>query len=205
MTFLTTEEKARIAATVRRMERSTSGELVTVIARHSDDYMLVPWTWSALLALMLPGLLQLIDVRAPLVSVYVSQVTLFVTVLLVLHWQPLKMLLVPRAVKHANARRLAREQFYTQKLHLTRERTGVLIFVSLAEHYVEILADEGINDTVPPGAWDEMVANFVTHVKAGNTAQGFLETIEACGGYLASNFPARPDDTNELPNVLIEI
>jgi putative membrane protein len=205
MTFLTTEEKARIAETVRRVEHSTSGELVTVIAQRSDDYSLVPWTWSALLALMLPGVLQLFDVRPPLVSVYVSQVTLFVAVLLLLQWQPLKMWLVPKAIKQANARRLAREQFFTQKLHLTRERTGVLIFVSVAEHYVEILADEGINNVVHAGAWDEMVANFITHVKAGSTAQGFLETIEACGSYLAGNFPARPDDTNELPNVLIEI
>lgn len=205
MTFLTTEEKARIAETVQRVEHSTSGELVTVIAQRSDDYSLVPWTWSALLALMLPGVLQLFDVRPPLVSVYVSQVTLFVAVLLLLQWQPLKMWLVPKAIKQANARRLAREQFFTQKLHLTRERTGVLIFVSVAEHYVEILADEGINNVVHAGAWDEMVANFITHVKAGSTAQGFLETIEACGSYLAGNFPARPDDTNELPNVLIEI
>jgi putative membrane protein len=205
MTFLTTEEKARITETVRRVEHHTSGELVTVIAGRSDDYALVPWTWAALLAMMLPGLLQLIDARAPLVSVYVSQVTLFVAVLLLLQWQPLKMRLVPKAVKHANARRLAREQFFTRKLHLTRDRTGVLIFVSVAEHYVEILADEGINSVVPAGAWDEMVASFVTHVKAGSTAQGFLETIEACGGYLAGNFPARTDDTNELPNVLIEI
>lgn len=205
MTFLTTEEKARIAETVRRVEHGTSGELVTVIARRSDDYLLVPWTWSALLALMLPGVLQLFDVHPPLVSVYVSQVTLFVAVLLLLQWQPLKMWLVPKGIKQANARRLAREQFFTQKLHLTRERTGVLIFVSVAEHYVEILADEGIDSRVPAGAWDDMVANFITHVKAGSTAQGFLETIEACGSYLAGNFPARPDDTNELPNVLIEI
>lgn len=205
MAFLATEEKARIVEAVRRMEHNTRGELVTVIARRSADYALIPWSWATLLALMLPGVLQLSGAAAPFISVYVSQITLFVVVLLLLQWQPLKMWLVPRAVKQARARRLAREQFFTQKLHLTRERTGVLIFVSVAEHYVEILADESINNAVPAGAWDEMVARFITQIKAGNTAAGFVEIIEACGGYLADNFPCRPDDTNELPNVLIEI
>lgn len=205
MAFLSTGEKAAIAEAVRRVEHNTRGELVTVIARRSDDYVYVPWIWATLLALMLPGLLHLFSVQAPLVSTYVSQITLFIAVLLLLQWSPLKMRLVPKGVKQANARRLAREQFYTQKLHLTRERTGVLIFVSVAEHYVEILADEGINKTVPAGAWDEVVERFIAQVKAGHTSAGFLEAIEACGGYLATNFPPRPDDANELPNLLIEI
>lgn len=205
MTFLTTEEKARIAEAVRQAERSTRGELVTVIAQRSDNYTLVPWVWATLLALMLPGLLQLFDLPAPLMTAYISQVTLFVAVLLLLQWQPLKMRLVPKSLKRALARRLAREQFFTQKLHQTREGTGVLIFVSVAEHYVEILADKGINDAVPPGAWDGMVTNFVAQVKAGNTSKGFLDTIDACGNFLAKHFPPRPDDMNELPDVLIEI
>lgn len=205
MSFLSSDEKARIAQAVRRVERTTSGELVTVIARRSDDYTLVPWIWATLLALMLPGLLQLFGVQTPFISAYVSQVVLFVAVLVLLQWSPLKMRLVPNAVKLAHAQRLAREQFFTRQLHKTRDRTGVLIFVSVAEHYVEILADEGINQAVPANAWHEMVAALIAQVKAGNTAAGFIETIEACGAHLANHFPTRPDDTNELPNVLIEI
>lgn len=205
MAFLTREEKDRIAEAVRRVERNTCGELVTVIARCSDDYSLVPLAWATLFALLLPGVLQLLDMRAPFISPYISQVTLFVAVLLLLQWQPLKMRLVPKAMKHAHARRLAREQFFMQKLHLTRERTGVLIFVSVAEHYVEILADEGIHKVVPADAWNEVVARFIAQVKAGKTAGGFIEAVEACGAYLAEHFPARPDDTNELPNALVEI
>ncbi len=205
MTFLTRKEKDLIEEAVRRVELNTRGELVTVIARRSDDYILVPWIWATLIAMMLPGLLELIDARAPLASAYISQVTLFVVLLLLLRWQPLKMRLVPKAMKHASARRLAREQFFIQKLHMTRERTGVLIFVSVAEHYVEILADEGIHKAMPAGTWDGMVKHFIDQVKTGNTAAGFIETVEECGNYLVKHFPSRPDDTNELPNVLIEI
>jgi putative membrane protein len=205
MAFLTKKEKEHIEEAVRRVEINTRGELVTVIARRSDDYTLVPWIWSTLIAMMLPGLLELVDARAPLASAYISQVSLFVVLLFLLRWQPLKMWLVPKAMKHASARRLAREQFFIQKLHMTRERTGMLIFVSVAEHYVEILADEGIDKSVPTGTWDGMVKRFVGQVKTGNTAAGFIEIVEECGNYLAKHFPARPDDTNELPNVLIEI
>jgi len=205
MAFLTQEEKQRIAAAVRAAEARTRGELVTVIARRSDDYALIPWSWATLLALMLPGLIQLANLRAPLASTYLSQVLLFVAVLLLLQWRPLKMFLVPRAMQQAAARRLAREQFFAQKLHLTRERTGVLIFVSVAERYVEILADEGINSSVPEGTWDGVVERFVAQVKAGRTAEGFVDAIAACGEYLAANFPARPDDVNELPNPLVEL
>ena len=205
MTFLTKDEKERIAEAVRQAEMRTSGELVTVIAKRSDNYALTPWIWATLLALMLPGFLQLFDGRAPFVSVYISQVTLFVAMLLLLQWQPFKMRLVPKAVKRAYARRLAREQFFMQRLHLTRERTGVLIFVSVAEHYVEVLADEGIHKAVPVDAWHGVVARFIARVKSGKTADGFIEAIEACGDYLAEHFPPRPDDTNELPNALVEI
>jgi putative membrane protein len=205
MAFLTQAEKQRIAEAVRQAESRTRGELVTVIAQRSDDYALIPWTWATLAALLLPGVFQLFDTQAPLGSTYLAQITLFVGTLLSLQWQPVKMRLVPKAMRHACASRLAREQFFSQKLHLTRERTGVLIFVSVAERYVEILADKGINDAVPPDAWDGIVERFVAKVKAGRTAEGFTEAVEACGNYLSTNFPPRPDDINELPNPLIEI
>ena len=103
------------------------------------------------------------------------------------------------------ASRLAREQFFERGLHLTRARMGVLIFVSVAEHYVEIIADEGIDALVPPGTWDKAVADFIERVRAGRIAEGFLDMIEVIGARLAEHFPRAPDDRDELPNRLIEI
>ena len=112
---------------------------------------------------------------------------------------------MPAAVKRRRAGRLAREQFFAQGLHLTRARTGVLIFVAVAEHYVEIIADQGIDSQVPPGTWDAAVSDFVAQVRAGRVADGFLAAIAAVGDHLAKHFPRAPDDTDELPNRLIEI
>ena len=94
---------------------------------------------------------------------------------------------------------------FAQGLHLTRARTGVLIFVALAERHVEIIADQGINALVPPGTWDQAVADFVARVRAGRIAEGFLAAIAVVGERLAEHFPRPADDVDELPNRLIEI
>ena len=108
-------------------------------------------------------------------------------------------------MQQRQARRLAREQFYAQGLHLTRGRTGVLLFVSVAERYVEILADEGIHQRVPEGTWDRVVAEFVGRVREGRIAEGFSIAIAACGDILAAQCPREPDDRNELPDRLVQI
>jgi len=112
---------------------------------------------------------------------------------------------VPRSSQRKHAARRAREQFYAQQLHHTRDRTGVLLFVSVAEHYVEILADEGINAKVAPGTWDHIIKNFVVQLGARRIAPGFLEAVAACAIILAEHSPAHKENPNELPNHLIEL
>ena len=65
----------------------------------------------------------------------------------------------------------------------------MLLFVSVAEHYVEIIADKGINDVVPTGTWEHVVAEFVEKVKSGRIADGFVGAVEACGEPLVQHFP----------------
>jgi putative membrane protein len=108
-------------------------------------------------------------------------------------------------VQHQRAHFVALEQFLLQNLHATQEGTGVLLFVSVAEHYVEIIADKGINDRAAPGSWDSLVSDFVAQVRRGRVADGFVQAIEGCGDLLEAHFPATGCDRNELPNNLIEI
>ena len=72
--------------------------------------------------------------------------------------------------------------------------------MSVAEHYVEIIADEGINALVPPGTWDKAVADFVEQVRAGRITEGFLAVVDVIGARLAEHFPRAADDRDELPN-----
>ena len=205
MTFLNDSDKKRIAEAIRDAEAGTGGELVTVIARASDDYLYIPLLWAALIALLLPGLLMLLPLEIDYGTIYEIQVIGFFALALLFRWPLLMMRLIPKAVKHRRASRVAHQQFFEQNLHHTRERTGVMLFVSVAEHYVEIIADKGINDVVEEGVWDKVIADFVQHVKARQVAEGFLAAVAACGRILAEHFPATHDNPDELPNHLVEI
>jgi len=110
--------------------------------------------------------------------------------------------LVPKQVKHNRAALVAKEQFLAQGLHHTLGETGVLIFVSEAERYAEILADRGINNLVPDGAWDNILNQLLGQIKANNTEAGLIAAITACGNLLAEHVPST-HDLDELPNHLV--
>jgi putative membrane protein len=205
MAFLTDSDKQRIAETIRQVEMKTSGELVTVIAREADDYYYIPTLWAALTALLLPACVTVFELQFTLLDSYGAQISLFLVAALLFRIPALKYRLIPRAVKQQRAARLAREQFLLQNLHHTEGRTGVMLFVSLAEHYIEVIADKGINDAVPAGTWEWVVTDFVAKVKAGRIADGFVSAIAASGEHLIQHFPVAEGDQNELPNHLIEI
>ncbi len=200
MAFLSEQDRQKIANAITETERRTSGELVAVVAPAADDYRYVPLLWAALVALLLPALLLTLAPGMAVRTLYFAQAAAFFVLALLLHLLPMRMALVPESLKRRRAGQLAREQFFEQRLHLTRARTGVLIFVSVAEHYVEIIADEGINARVPPGTWDTAVADFIEQVRAGRITEGFLDVVELIGMRLAEHFPRAADDRDELPN-----
>jgi putative membrane protein len=205
MTFLNDSDKQGIRAAITAIEQQTSGELVTVITRSSDEYRYIPYLWAALLALLVPGILTLATVPLADNLHYLLQICVFLATAVIFNWPPVKIRLIPPGVKKLRAHRLAQEQFFLQNLHTTPGRSGVLLFVSVAEHYVEIIADKGINDMVNEHAWETIVARFIDEVKNNRVAEGFLAAINACGVLLAEHFPASDNKTDSLPNHLIEL
>lgn len=205
MTFLNDTEKAQLRAAIRQAEAKTSGEIVTVIAQASGDYFYYPTLWAALLAILSPLLPIMLAVSFAPLGIIELQLLVFVLLALALRWPPFKMRLVPRRVKQQYCARRAREQFLAQNLHTTRERTGVLLYVSVAERQVELLADSGIHARVPAGTWDEIVNKLTARVKAGQVGAGFVEAVTELGGHLVTHFPAEAANPNELPDHLVEI
>ena len=177
--LLNDENQKRVARAIAAIEKDTDAELVTVLARQADDYRYIPLLWAALLSLLVPLVLALL-----------------------FRWPPLMMALVPTRVKHWRAANLARRTFLDQGLHHTKGGTGVLIFVSEAEHYVEILADRGIAEKVSDQRWKAIVDAFTDQVKQGEVLNGFLTCIASCGDELITHVPAT-ETKNELPNHLV--
>lgn len=205
MSFLSESEKQQLRAVIIAAESKTSGEIVTVISRASDDYFYFPTLWAALLAILSPLLTELINVSFAPFGVIELQLLVFVLLLISFRWTPLRMRLVPRAVKHDRCARRAQEQFLVQNLHTTKDRTGVLLYVSVAERYVTLLADSGIHKKVPVGTWDKIVADFTRKLRANQISDGFIDAVQATGTLLATHFPAETANPNELPDHLIEL
>jgi putative membrane protein len=89
-------------------------------------------------------------------------------------------------VKHLRARQLARREFAAH-VAAGPNRSRLLLFVSIGERYVEIIADHKIHGVVPEGTWDKIVGDFVTTVKSGRIVEGLLDAIEACRTFLSTS------------------
>ena len=195
MAYFNEAERARIARAVSAAQGRTRGEIAAVIAREAGDYRFIPLLWASGLAFALP--LPLIAIGAVLpdlglsaLLIFEAQILAFLCLALLFFWPPVKMRLIPRSLKRARAGHLARVQFLEQGLHHAEQHSGVMIFVSMAERYIEIVADEGINDRVPPETWQEIVSAFIQDIRAERMTEAFESAIDSCGALLAQHYPA---------------
>ena len=202
MSLFSSGDEQRISAAITEAERDTSGEIVVVVAAQSDGYHYVPPLVAAIVALLVPWVL-IFFTQLGLVQIYLVQLAIFITVTAALFPLKLRTALVPARIKHLHARRRAMEQFLVQNLDTTAGRTGVLLFISVAEHHAEIIADRAINESVPEGTWQQIVDNLTDAIGSGQATDGFVEAIAAIGAVLAEHFPPGEHDPSELPDHLI--
>lgn len=229
-TFLTLQDRAAIEACVRAAEARTTGEIYCVVAEESADYHAVPLAWAAGVALLAPAILlvagvqvsapdmsflggwtaeQVEDVgeataRAALFGALLLQAVLFLATLAVVSIGPVRRALTPKGMKRDRVRQRAEEYFLSKNMHETRDRTGVLIYVSAAERMAELIADEGIHTQVPDGTWRGAMEALTAGLRRGEPAKGFEDAIALCADVLAASFPARPgDNPNELSDSVV--
>ncbi len=94
--------------------------------------------------------------------------------------------------------------FFKEGLYRTRDETGVLVFISVFEHKVWILADRGINEKVSEDQWDDIVKIIVDGIKHNRPAESICEAVAKIGDLLKMHFPIGPDDTDELKNLIVK-
>lgn len=203
MSLLTEQQLRQVSDAIDEIEKKTDAELVTVLAAQSDNYHYIPTLWAAVIAMLVPGALLFSSFWLDTLDIFLAQIFVFVLLALVFRWPPLMLKLVPKQVRFWRASNLARRQFLEQNLHHTKGETGMLLFVSEAEHYVEIIADRGISQHISDDQWQDIINDFVTRVKLGHTLEGFINAIEQCGELLAEKVPASDENNNELSNHLI--
>ncbi len=202
MMMLNVEQRKEISSAIAKVEKVTDAELVTVLAKRADNYYYISTLWAALIALLIPILIKLTPLWLTGDELLVLQWVNFILLALILRIPSIMMKLVPGRVRYWRASNLAHRQFLENNLHYTRNEMGVLIFVSEAEHYVEIIADRGISQHVSNEQWQEIIDVFTRDVKAGQIKEGFLKCISSCGELLKQYAPAI-EEKNELPDHLI--
>ena len=202
MTLVDEAGRQRVSDAISKAETTTSGEIVAVVAADSSSYLHVPFMWAALVALLVPW--PLIHFTWMTVqNIWLLQLAVFAVLLAVLFYRPVRYALVPRSTKRQRAHRRAVEQFLAQNLHTTEGRTGVLVFVSAAERYAEVLADAAIHRKVPEAEWQAIVDALTTAIGEGRAVDGFVAAVDAIGKRLAQHFPPGSADRARLPNHLI--
>lgn len=202
--MLTETETERIADAIRDAETRTAGEIVVVVAARSSGYRSVALLYALLGALATPWpLIWTTELSVSRIFMIQLAVALVLTAALV--WPGLRMTLVPGFIKRARGREAAAREFAARGLARTRGRTGVLLFVSAAEHYAEVVADEGIAARVDEGAWRDIIVALVEAIQGGRAADGILAAVRRVGQILAEHVPPRGEDADELPNKVILI
>jgi len=194
------EEHQAVSTAIREAEARTCGQIVCVLAHASSDYLHVPLIWASALALLVPWPLIYFTPWS-VQRIFLIQLVVFLVAALLFAWTPLRLALVPRAARRAQAHHAALEQFMVRGISRTVNRCGVLIFVSLAERYARIIADEGIAQKVHNAEWQAAIDALTSHMRDDRITAGFIAAIQRCGAVLAAHAP--PDGSpNALPDRL---
>lgn len=204
-------DRQRIREAVARAEGRTSGEIVPYIVPQSSRYDVAVWRGASLAAVLALGValvvMQLYDGWG-LSWLYASWgVALLVLVAgtlgAVAVWllPPIKRWLAGPFLLDRRVHRRAMQAFVEEEVFNTRDRTGILIFISLLEHRIEVYGDAGINQNVTPDEWTEVVLRIRRGILEGKITDGLVEAIDLCGELLErGGVTIRPDDENELPD-----
>jgi putative membrane protein len=221
--FFTEEENARIRTAVEKAEANTSGEIVVMVADRSDSYREAEILGAVLTAAFCGFLLEIAvqigfvwfsnsgwgadtTLNAELVLYGVSLWT-YIPMVLILFFplrflfrsrEVLKLPFVGRKRIDEAVRERAVRAFFEKGLYRTRDETGILIFLSLLEHKVWILADRGINGKIPHDQWKGLARDLSLGMREKRACESLCSVIGSCGEELARHFPRKHDDTNEL-------
>lgn len=200
----------KIKAAVAAAEGHTSGEIVPYYVERSDDYDEAVWRSGVFFGAAALLVFYVIRTFTPIWLPFGLTQTLFIILLaagigtaLAFWLPPLRRIFAGNYLLKRRVAARALEAFVSEEVFQTRDRTGILIFISLFERRVQVIGDSGINARVTPGDWEDVVEIIVNGIKSGQAAEGLIRAIEKCGDLLKTKeVQRRVDDSNELSDSL---
>ncbi|MEH6756246.1 MAG: hypothetical protein V7676_01895 [Parasphingorhabdus sp.] len=214
-----------VTTAVGEAEKSTDGEIVTIVTNMSDKYDDVGLQWPigitflflsslaifpAFYQSMIVGLFggweQDFTTAGEQMSVlFITSLVLFVVSWFIFTWKPLRLFVTPKSIKQRRVRSRAIDFFKVGAERRTMGLTGILIYVSLKEHRAEIVADAAIAEKVSSEIWGDAMVALIDKIRAGRPGEGMAAAVHQIGIVLAEHFPKTDNNPNELPDRLIEL
>lgn len=208
-------ELEKIGKAVKEAEKETSGEIKVAFIRESYDYAKYELFFALIAGFLSLGILLLFSGK---VEVFIKNMFweyspaytaiffgifpfLIITIFYLLaNLSFIDRLIVPGSVKKRKVHERAVRYFAESGIFNTRDRTGILIFLSFLERRVELIADKGISKMIPKERWEGIVSHITDGIKSGKTVENLVDSVNDCGKILseADKFPIKPDDENEL-------
>lgn len=215
---LSEEDVRAIRTAVSAGEKGTRGEIAVALTGESADYsfnelfasvLVGAAIFSALIPAqsaihgMLTALFWHVPVWGAAAFTGAATFTAIGLFFLLANTPGIDRLIIPRQTRSRMVYTRALRHFVESGVYATRERTGILIFISAMEHEVRILADKGISDKIDQSVWNALAEKLAAGVRNGTTAAALIETITGCGAILTEHFPAGQINENELVDGLV--
>ena len=210
---LSKDDLKKICSAVRNAEGKTSGEIATAMIKESYDYaiyelifaVIIGFLYFVIMMFFVGNIEQLLQEKFwdysvhYLVMFYGFSTFIVITIFYFIgNISSIDRLIVPKKLRNRKVQERATRYFMESGVYNTKDRTGILIFISIMEQRVELLADSGINELISPEKWQNIVDNIIKGIRQKEIADHLVESISECGNLLAEHFPIQTDDKNEL-------
>ncbi|MBM3162430.1 MAG: hypothetical protein FJZ79_03735 [Chlorobi bacterium] len=202
--FFTQQDRHLVEERIREAEKTTSGEIVVKVVFSSHTYPQAGLLGGFMLALMVSIVAMLVAGNRDVWLFLGIFSMLFILLNELFRRVPLlKRPFVPASDMHGEVDEAAATAFCRRGIYNTQDRTGILIYISVFEHRVRVLADRGINEKVEQHLWQEIVDTIIAGIRRNRQGAAIAEAVDRCGRILAVHFPLKPGDRNELADSVI--
>lgn len=203
--IISDKERLLIKNLIKEAEKKTVGEVVPIIVHRSDEYPAAHFRGAIIVSFIFSLILYYspFSIINPIYFLWIQIPGLFLGYQLA-HFSVIKKFLIFKNETEEEVTQRAFESFFHYNLHVTSNHNGVLIFISLLERKIKIIADVGISAKVDQKVWDEIVYEFTDQVKKDQFVESLSKTIVAVSNVLESHFPSTgAASKNELSNDII--
>ena len=201
--ILSDSDLSSIEQEISSIESVTSGEIVPVVARKSSAYKTVELIHAMIFIYLFMFIYYSVYSHLNLLGFVVISAVGAILSFALFRFGIFKRILIPKAVMKDKVHTAAMKAFYKYDVHNTKEKTGILIYVSVVERMVVVIGDEGIHSKVGNEAWNGVINTIILGIKRKELGRGIVDGIESCRDLLKTHFPAREVNDNELSNKVI--